>query len=131
MSFPTAVAEQCWEEVSGLTTVLQGGHLGHERTKCNQMRGPLWLAQLLRVWKGSGIWRLSDGWAAVGLLDERGSVAARWTWELPPAPAVSRVLALSGPSPVIRPQLIVFRHKCLTKFPSHLVIKNTTFKNIK
>lgn len=74
------------------------------------MRGPLWLAQLLRVWKGSGISRLSDGWAAVGLLDERGSVAARCTWELPPAPAVSRVLALSGPSPVIRPQLIGFRH---------------------
>lgn len=83
ISFPTAMTEQCWEEVSGLTTVLQGGHWGHKRTKCNQMRGPLWLAQLLRVWKGSGISRLSDGWAAVGLLDERGSVAARCTWELP------------------------------------------------
>ena len=41
ISAPVAVAEQCWEEVSWLTTALPLGHCEHQGTRRNQMCAPV------------------------------------------------------------------------------------------
>ena len=98
ISAPVAVAEQCWEEVSWLTTALPLGHCGHQGTRRNQMCAPVWGVGL------GGGWWLSDRWVAVGLRTARPGGSRADSGAASPS-AVSRLLALSGPSPVIQTHL--------------------------
>ena len=80
-----------------LTAALPLGHLGRQVTSRNR-------CVLLCGGRDSGVWWLSDRWVAVGLRTARPGGSRADSGAASPS-AVSRVLALSGPSPVIQTHL--------------------------
>lgn len=119
ISAPVAVAERCWGGGVVADHRAPLGHCEHQGTRRNQMCAPVWGV-------GLGVWWLSDRWVAVGPRAEKhrpGQPGRQWGC-LPSA--VSRVLALSGPSPVIQTHLFnrISKSCCSSKLLLSKILNN-------